>query len=97
MNINDVLRLIDAGYTKEEIDTMLAPAAEPEPEPEIAPVPAPAPERVPEPEMLQPETEKRLEKIENILAQIAANGIAASSAPEPEPKRNVIKEILDHL
>lgn len=41
MNVNDVLTLLGAGYTKEEIDAMTAPAPVPDPAP--APVPDPAP------------------------------------------------------
>ena len=47
MNVNDVLTLLGAGYTKEEIDAMTAPAPVPDPAP--APVPDPAPAPVPDP------------------------------------------------
>lgn len=42
MKLEEVMKLIDAGYTKDEITSMLTPAPEPEktPEPEQKPVPA---------------------------------------------------------
>ena len=97
MNTEQILKLIDAGYTKSEIEAMTeevtqsaqpeeVKAEEPKTEPEQKEVPA-ADDR----------TEKRLEKIESILSQIAANGIAKSEAPVPPEKRNVVKEVLEHL
>ena len=47
MKLEDVMALVRAGYTKDDIAAMSAP--EPAPEPEPAPVPAPAPEPAPEP------------------------------------------------
>lgn len=96
MNAEQILKLIEAGYTKAEIDAMAAPAA-PAEEPEAAPAeevkedqPAPA-------EPAASETDKRLDRIESIIEKMAAHGIAASSAPEPPEKKNVVKEILEHL
>lgn len=97
MNTEQILKLIDAGYTKSEIEAMTeevtqsaqpeeVKAEEPKPEPEQKEAPA-ADDR----------TEKRLEKIESILSQIAANGIAKSEAPNPPEKRNVVAEVLEHL
>lgn len=57
MNANDVMKLLDAGFTANEIRALVAandppapapePASEPAPEPEPAPAPKPAPEPVP--------------------------------------------------
>lgn len=42
MNVNELLELVRAGYSKEEIQAMIQPEAEPEqPEPEKAPEPEP--------------------------------------------------------
>lgn len=75
MTINEILQLIRAGYTKEEIDTMISaetpqPAADPAPDQgqqpaEQTPVPSPAaatePGPTPEPAKKEPtETEKLL-------------------------------------
>lgn len=96
MNTEQILKLIDAGYTKSEIDAMAAEKTE-----SAAPVEEtteqPAEPEQPETPVVNDKTEKRLEKIESILAQIAANGIANSEAPMPPEKRDVVKEVLEHL
>ena len=48
MKLEDVMALVRAGYTKDEIAAMAAP--EPAPQPEPAPEPASAPEPTPQPE-----------------------------------------------
>ena len=50
MKFDDVMMLIKAGYTKEEIQAMEAPAPTPEPAAEPAPEPAPEPIAEPTPE-----------------------------------------------
>ena len=99
MNAEQILKLIEAGYTKAEIDAMAAPAAPAEEVKEEGPAPAeevkedqPAPA-----ETAASETDKRLDRIESIIEKMAAHGIAASSAPEPPEKKNVVAEILEHL
>lgn len=47
MNVDKILALIGAGYTKAEIEAMEAPSPAPAPEP--APAPAPSPEPAPAP------------------------------------------------
>lgn len=101
MKAEEVLKLVNAGYTKDEIEAMNtdeAPAADPAPAeeaPEAAPEEAPAAPAAPE--AVNAEMEKRLDKLEAILEKIAANGIAGSAAPEPEKKRNVVAEVLEHI
>ena len=102
MNVDEILKLIDAGYTKSEIDAMTAEKAE---KPREQPAKSEQPEasvvddkpEQPEAPVVDDKTEKRLEKIESILSQIAANGIANSTAPEPQEKRNVVAEVVEHL
>ena len=43
MNYNEIIKLLDAGYTREEILQMDEKEPEPAPEPESAPEPEPAP------------------------------------------------------
>ena len=49
MNANDILTLLKAGYTRQEIDSMANPAPAPDPAPAPAPDPAPAPAPDPAP------------------------------------------------
>ena len=111
MNAEQILKLLDAGYTKADIDAMnMAPEAQPvqEAQPEAQPVQEaqqktqPVQEAQPEVQPVlevpvETEAEKRLTRIENIIEKMAANGIASSSAPAPEEKKNVVAEILEHL
>ena len=46
MTVNEIMRLLDAGYTKEEIAAL---TSEPKPAPEVKPDPKPAPEVKPDP------------------------------------------------
>lgn len=63
MELNEIFKLIDAGYTKADIEALTAaPApADPPADPEPEPTPAPAPE--PEPAPAQNDQYARLEKL----------------------------------
>lgn len=50
MNATEILKLIDAGFTADEIRGMIAPEPAPEPTPAPAPEPAPEPNPAPTPE-----------------------------------------------
>lgn len=82
MTTNDILTLLSAGYTKDEITAMGGPAPlkqepqpEPEPEPQQEPQQEPQPEPQPEPEP-KPEPDiagavnERLNKIEHSLSDL---------------------------
>ena len=85
MKYTEVLALINAGYTKAEIDAMTAPEPQPiTPEPE-APAPEPA---APEPQensmlaMLQ----EMIQQNQNMLQAMQAANIRAARQPEQEPE-----------
>ena len=75
MTIDQIMKLLDAGYTKEEIATL---TSDPEPAPEVKPDPEPAPEVKPEPEPapeVKPEpaedqTGARLDALEKSIASL---------------------------
>ena len=50
MKIEDIITLINAGYSKADIDRMVSDEPQPEPKPEPEPEPEPKPEPEPEPE-----------------------------------------------
>lgn len=50
MNLDQIFKLLDAGYTKEEIQQLSQPAPEPEKKEDPAPEQAPEPEKKAEPE-----------------------------------------------
>ena len=77
MTTNEILTLLSAGYTKDEITAMGGPAPlipEPQPEPEPEPEPQPEPEPEPQPEPEQPDiagvVNERLNKIEHSLSDL---------------------------
>ena len=78
MTTNDILTLLSAGYTKDEITAMGGPAPlkqEPQPEPEAEPQPEQeSPEPEPQPEQEQPDIaevfNERLNKIEHSLSDL---------------------------
>lgn len=65
MKLEDLMALVRAGYTKDEISAMTAPAPAPEPAPEPAlePAPEPAPEPVADPAPQFSRTEALLREI----------------------------------
>ncbi len=100
MEIKEILKLIDAGYTKSEIEAMTAEEQPVDPKKEQPVDPKkeqPVDPKQTEAPVVDDKTEKRLEQIETMLSLIAANGISNSRAPLPEEKRNVVAEVLEHL
>lgn len=84
MNTEQILKLLDAGFTADEIRAMLPkadpepaddPAPEKKPEPEKdAPAPAPVPEEKPAPEKKEQDPYKEtFDAIEKQIAEITAN------------------------
>ena len=94
MDANDILALVRAGYSKEEISAMSAnpnPAPEPVPTPPVeepvpapAPVPAeePAPAPAPAPEQTQPSPADLMREIAKLTSAVQANAIAHSVLPQ---------------
>ena len=74
MTINEIMKLLDAGYTKEEIAALEAPEPEvktdpePAPEPEVKTDPEPAPEVKPAP--AEDQTGNRLDALEKSIASL---------------------------
>lgn len=67
MKLEDVMALVHAGYTKDEISAMTAAAPAPAPEPAPAPAPEPAPAPAPEPD---PAPAPQLSRTEALLREI---------------------------
>ena len=69
MKIEDIITLINAGYSKDDIDRMVSgePQPEPKPEPEPEPEPKPEPEQEPKPEPEPDSTIAQLIKQNNDL------------------------------
>ena len=98
MTMEEILKLVNAGYTKEEIAKMMDPLTDPGPEPAKEPPADPGPEPLkdppadPGPEPLtdpptDPELEKRLSGIETVmntlLKAVQANNLQNDSLLNP--------------
>lgn len=75
MELAQVTKLLDAGFTAAEIREMMQgtqpePQPETQPEPETKPEPQPEPETKPEPEPQPDQTEQRLTNIENNISSL---------------------------
>lgn len=112
MQINDVLQLIRAGFTADEIRGMSAPETTPETQPEQQDAPeAPAQGQDPEPEApAAPEAPEQLElltaaDVKRIVAEQlkaatqAANARTAQRGPADQPKtaEDVLRELAKSL
>ncbi len=68
MNYEDIILLVKAGYTRDQIAAMQAPVPTPAPEPAPEPTPAPAPEPTPAPAEPAPPKPHGIEDLSQMLA-----------------------------
>ena len=99
MNIKDIITLVRAGYTKDEINATIA-AAEAA---EAAPAPIDMPDKGDEPAPAspyppaQPEEDPRIKELEDQVRALQAKVIQLSSVPTPDPKSDPIMDIANAL
>lgn len=109
MNANEILKLIDAGFTADEIRGMMAPAADSAPAPAPAPAADPTPTAVdPEPAAADPEpvqpglTQDQalaavLNRMNDTLNRIQASNIihdTASSVDREQTADDILQELI---
>jgi hypothetical protein len=91
MELEKIIKLIDAGYTKAEIEKMLTPAAE-----ETKPDPEPAPE--PKPEEKKPESEpvnaQMLKELQDLKKAVYAMNIMNTEQPEQKSIDDILAASL---
>ena len=92
MNVEQIIKMIDAGYTKEEIEKMTQPEPEPEPKPQPEPKTEQEPKQEPEPKP-QPKTAEDpvLKELQDLKKAVYAMNIMQSSQP---PKSESVDNIL---
>lgn len=83
MKVEDIIKLIDAGYTKEDIQAMNAP----EPEPEAAPAPAPDP--APDENM-----SAMLQEIKDLKKAVYAMNIMNTDVPAQKSVDDILAEAM---
>ena len=80
MDLNTIIKLLDAGYTKADIDAMTAPAPAPEVKPEADPEPVKPAEPAAEPAVTSDDIlNNLLAEVKGLKAQIQANNIRSDS------------------
>ena len=109
MTTNDILELVRAGFTKDEIFTLAgaqpaqpapepAPAPDPEPAPQPAPEPVPAPAPAPAPQPAQPQQYDMLgqilDKLDKAAEQMQELAIKQSQQPPKETADDILAAII---
>ena len=98
MTFEQLMKLLDAGFTKAEIMALNGtqePAPQPEPEPEPAPAPQPEPEPEPEPAPApQNDQAAILAKLEELNQTIIRSNINHSRQPETESVDDILATII---
>lgn len=87
MKVEDIIKLIDAGYTKEDIQAMNAP----EPEPEAAPAPAPDPAPAPAPDESM---SAMLQEIKDLKKAVYAMNIMNTDVPAQKSVDDILAEAM---
>ena len=95
MNYGEIIKLLDAGYTREEILAMDAPApADPEPAP-ADPEPAPADPAPTEPDQLTTAIQEMKSAFAEMRKEITAMNIISSRQPDPKTPEDIIANIIN--
>ena len=99
MKFDDVMLLIKAGYTKEEIQAMETPAQAPEPEPAPEPIAEPEPEPAAEPapmDQMMQTLQNMIQQNQQMLQAIQAANIQAARMPAEtkETPEDLIAKII---
>lgn len=101
MKIDDVMKLVNAGFSKDEIvkyfgEDEHTPEAAPEETPEPAPAPEATPEPVPAPDAMKEVLDSFLDSFKTVVDDIKAANISKSSMPEQhyESAEEVLASII---
>lgn len=106
MKLEEIMALVNAGYTKEEIAALEqpanpepapAPTPEPEPAPAPQPEPAPAPTPTPAPEPAQPTMADLMQSIAKLTSAVQANAIANSIIPGGNNQQPAAEDMLAEI
>ena len=86
MNFEDVMALVRAGYTKDEIAAMSAQVSTPEPAPAPEPAQAPEPAAQPEPAPAAPQVSQTEALLREILGAVQLGNINKATMEPPVEK-----------
>ena len=95
MTINELMKLVDAGFTKQEILQLAGAAQEPKEDPKPEPKEDPKPEPAPQPEPQQAyDMAALLAKMDEMTKAVQASNLAASRQPAPETADDILAAII---
>lgn len=95
MNTADILALVHAGFTRDEINAMYgAPAPTPAPA-EPAPAPAPA-EPAPAPAPAGNELKELLDTVKTLVSAVQAGNRAGAAQPAPKTDEEILASIFSN-
>lgn len=100
MNANDILMLLKAGYTRQEIDAMANPAPAPDPVPAPTPANSPDPAPAPAPDPVPQNNDAILAAITDLgnkftaAMQAASLGAAMMQQPTGDTLESVMAQII---
>lgn len=102
MVLSEIMALVNAGFTKDDISKMLSAAPDPEhaPAPEPEPTPEPAPEPTPTPapaEDQQPSMADLMQSIAKLTSAVQANAIAHSVIPGGSNQEPTAEDMLAEI
>ena len=92
MKYAEIIKLLDAGYTREEILEMDKPAPEPDPDPVSEPDPAPAPDPAPDMAGLMDEMKKMFS---DLTKELVASNIMRSRIDGEDDNEDIIAKIIN--
>lgn len=90
MKLEEIIKLIDAGYTKEDIQALAAPDPEPDPAPAPATDPAPAPATDPAPNDMS----AMLQELKDLKKAVYAMNIMNTDIPAPKSVDDILAEAM---
>ena len=91
MTLEQIVKLLDAGYTKEDIQKLQEPESEPKPEPDPEPKPEPTPEPKPKPE---PEQNAVVKELQELKKAVYAMNIMQSKQPDKASADDILAKVL---
>lgn len=98
MELTDIMALVKAGYTKEEIAQIENPGTpEPAPAPEQAPVVEPVAPPAPAQQEAQPTMAELMQSIAKLTSAVQANAIAQSVIPQGLQKQPTAEDMIAEI
>ena len=92
MKYEEIIKLLDAGYTREEILDMDKPAPEPDPAPAPEPDPAPEPNHAPDMAGMMDEMKKMFS---DLTKELVASNIMRSRIDGEDDNEDIIAKIIN--